>query len=242
VDGDDTRHNFPVKIAGTESVGTLRDFVKEKKPLFDHVPADALEILQVSLPSNDLDAALKRFRPEHNSKKVVHLLSEPIERVQRVFEDPIDEDLHVIVGRPDTGERQSLWFVSISHYIKVSVAPTILALWQDFSRLYVDDPDVSIESIDLPRVSAERDMLTDEDHKALDARILTTFNANKQLKQEPDLPSLLWNIANTDKRLKTLTTDEAGELLARWPSMKTVLRNTWRKEAFKEVRQLGAFM
>jgi hypothetical protein len=111
------------------------------------------------------------------------------------------------------------------------------ALSQDFSQLYVDDPDVSI---DLPRVSPKRDMLTDDDQRALDATILTTFNANKQLKQEPDLPSLLWNIANNDKRLKPLTTDEAMKLLREHPPIKMMLRNAWRRRAFRGIRQLGA--
>jgi hypothetical protein len=114
-------------------------------------------------------------------------------------------------------------------------------LSKDFSHLSVNDPDVSLAIVDLPRVSSERDTLTDDDHKTLDATILTTFSSDKRHNEEPKLPALLSNIANDDKRLKNLTTDEARELLVREPSIKTVLRNAWRKGAFKELRQLGAY-
>jgi Crinkler effector protein N-terminal domain len=43
VHGEPRSHIFPVKIAGTESVGALKKAIKdEKKPAFDHVPADTL--------------------------------------------------------------------------------------------------------------------------------------------------------------------------------------------------------
>jgi hypothetical protein len=62
VDGDNVHHIFLVKIASTESISILKKVIKdEKKHAFQHVNADALEIFQVSFPSNDLDAALKRF-------------------------------------------------------------------------------------------------------------------------------------------------------------------------------------
>ena len=41
---------FPVKIAKEESVGTLKKEIKgEKKPDFDHIPADKLTLWKVSL-------------------------------------------------------------------------------------------------------------------------------------------------------------------------------------------------
>jgi hypothetical protein len=108
--------------------------------------------------------------------------------------------------------------------------------------LSVDDPHVSIGNTDLPRVSPERDTLTDDDHKALDTKILEIFSANRKFNEEPKLPALLSIITIGDKRIKTLTPDEAEELLGHEPSIKTVLRNAWRKEVFKEVRQLGALI
>ena len=137
----------------------------------------------------------------------------------------------------------SPWSMSVDS-IAPSQSPLSLdstnVLSEDFSRLFMDDTNVSHGDIDLPRVSPERDTLTDDDHKALDATILATFSSDKRLNEEPKLPALLSNISNEDMRMKNLTTDEAEELLAREPSIRMVLRNAWRKEAFKEVRQLGA--
>jgi hypothetical protein len=66
VHGDDPRNVFPVKIASTESVGTLKDAIKDKKKhVFQHVDADALEIYKVAFPVDDgLEAKLKRFQAE----------------------------------------------------------------------------------------------------------------------------------------------------------------------------------
>ena len=87
------------------------------------------------------------------------------------------------------------------------------ALSHDFAHLTVDGPDVFDGDIDLPGVSLERDTLTDDDHKALDAKVLTTFSANRKLKEEPHLPSLLFNITHNDKRLNPITEDEAEAFL-----------------------------
>jgi hypothetical protein len=115
-------------------------------------------------------------------------------------------------------------------------------LSEDFSRLFMDDTNVSLGDIDLPRVSPDRDTLTDDDHKALDAPILRTFSSNRQHNEEPNLPSLVWNITHNDKRLIPLTIEEATKILEGDSSIQMILRNAWRKQAFKEVRQLGAFM
>jgi hypothetical protein len=104
--------------------------------------------------------------------------------------------------------------------------------------LSVDDPDVSI---DLPRISPERDTLTGDDHKALDAKILMTFSFNWEHNKEPPFPSLLFNIVNDDKRLQSLTFDEANNLLEHNEQVKTALRIAWRKGEFRETRQLGVF-
>src|ERR1700720_5055208 len=49
VHGDEPQNVFPVKIARDETVGALKKAIKEeKKPLFDHIPADSLELWKVS--------------------------------------------------------------------------------------------------------------------------------------------------------------------------------------------------
>lgn len=113
--GNDPSRVFPVQIAGTESVGALRESIKDKKKLaFDDVPAHTLNIFMVSLPVNDnLGAVLKRFRPEHDPNTGVHYLSNPAKRLKEAFENSIDKHIHVIVQPPR--ECQLLWPASITH-------------------------------------------------------------------------------------------------------------------------------
>jgi len=108
--GDGRSHVFPVKVAATESVGALKKAIKEeKKHAFEHIDADALNIFQVSFPvDDDLDATLKRFRPEHDPVKGVHHLSVPVKRLKGVFGDPIEEHIHVIVQPPPAGKHKLL--------------------------------------------------------------------------------------------------------------------------------------
>jgi hypothetical protein len=114
-----------------------------------------------------------------------------------------------------------------------------IALSQDFSHLSIDELDVSMKDINLPRVSSDRGTLTDEDHKKLDAQILATFRSDMKLNEEPSLPLLLSIIANGDKRLKSLTFDEAEELLKNNELISKALKIAWGMKAFGEVRQLG---
>ena len=110
-----------------------------------------------------------------------------------------------------------------------------------FSHLSVNDPDLSIENVDLVRVSSERDTYTEDDHKALDDAILTTFDANRVLNKEPHLHSLLSNITNNDIRLLPLTAEDAKKILENEPLMKVILKYTWQRGAFREVRRLCVF-
>jgi hypothetical protein len=50
VRGDDWDHVFPIKIAQTESVGALKELIKEKKQhTFQHMDANTLKLWQVSV-------------------------------------------------------------------------------------------------------------------------------------------------------------------------------------------------
>jgi hypothetical protein len=49
VQGDRHDQAFPLKIAGTQTVGDLKEAIKEKmEPAFDHVRANTLKLWQVS--------------------------------------------------------------------------------------------------------------------------------------------------------------------------------------------------
>jgi hypothetical protein len=102
---DDPRQVFPVKIAITESVGTLMKAIKEKKkPSLHHVDADALTLWKVSIPVN------VGFNP--NVKKVELRDEEALSPVDRLcnifFVQPKDGHLHIIMRSPpaskSTGE------------------------------------------------------------------------------------------------------------------------------------------
>ena len=113
----------------------------------------------------------------------------------------------------------------------------------DFSHLSVGDLQTSSEPSTTPaleKISLERDVFTDDDHRPLDAKIVNAFSAFRKLNEEPDLSELLSRIT-MDNRLTTLTTDEAEELLDREPSIARIIRNGWQVGSFKKVRQLGVF-
>jgi hypothetical protein len=90
----------------------------------------------------------------------------------------------------------------------------------DFSHLSVGDlHDASSEpstSLALERISLERDVFTDVDHRPLDAKIVNGFSTFRN--EEPDnlnfSHELIWI-----RELTTLTTDETEELLDWEPSI-----------------------
>jgi len=112
----------------------------------------------------------------------------------------------------------------------------------DFSHLSVDDLHASSEpsTSTLEKISLERDLFTDDDHRPLDAEIMNAFSAFRQLNVEPAISELLSRIT-MDERLTSLKPREAEDLLDREPSIARILRNGWQGGSFKEVRQLGMF-
>ena len=101
VHDDDPRHVFPIKIARTESVGTLKGSIKDDNPeTFCDVDARSLVLWKVSIPVND------GFK--ENVRKVElrddYALS-PVDRLSKVFSgQPEDGVLHIIVRSPPTSE------------------------------------------------------------------------------------------------------------------------------------------
>jgi hypothetical protein len=101
VHDDDPRHVFPIKIARTESVGTLKGSIKDDNPeSFHDVDARSLVLWKVTIPVND------SFK--ENVRKV-ELRDEdalsPVDRLSKVFlGQPEDGDLHIIVRSPPASE------------------------------------------------------------------------------------------------------------------------------------------
>lgn len=120
VHGKPHSHIFPVKIAGTETVGMLKKAIKdEKKPPFDHVPADTLVLWKVAFPVNEsLDGNLTNFLDKES------LL--PVHGLSKVFSDmPKEEYLHIIVKGPsieaiepgEANDKLVVMFNSVYHIV-----------------------------------------------------------------------------------------------------------------------------
>jgi Crinkler effector protein N-terminal domain len=99
--GDDPSCLFPVKIAATESVGILRDAIKDKKkPELDHVAAGSLLLWKVSIPLNEsfknnlskLD--LVEQRPLLPEQELVEIFTGP---------PPAKRHVHIVVKAPPIG-------------------------------------------------------------------------------------------------------------------------------------------
>ena len=98
--GDDASRVFQVEIVNSKTVGDLRKLIKEeKRPAFDHVPADTLVLWKVSIAVNgnlaeSLDPDIINDDP---------LL--PVNRLSKVFSDPPeDKHLHIIMQALPAGE------------------------------------------------------------------------------------------------------------------------------------------
>ena len=99
---DDYKQAFPVKIGKDEDVGTLKKYIKEeKRPLFDHIPADSLVLWKASVPFNE---NLK------DDVKALHLvvgdsLQPPDILSLDVFRLGLKKrTVHIVVDRPLSGE------------------------------------------------------------------------------------------------------------------------------------------
>ena len=94
VSGADPDHIFTIEIANTKNISALKKAIKdEKKPAFDHVPADTLVLWKVDfLVDGILDENLRNFIGEEP------LL--PLDKLSKVFSNVHETDLHIVVGRP----------------------------------------------------------------------------------------------------------------------------------------------
>ena len=99
--GDDSTRIFPVKIDRDENIGTLKDAIKEKKkPAFDHITADSLDVWNVSIPidgDTNLQAQVKNLKVLDTRSLL------PVQKLSDIFRNVVEKYLHVIV-RTSTGE------------------------------------------------------------------------------------------------------------------------------------------
>jgi hypothetical protein len=92
---------FPVEIDRDKNVGALKKAIKEeKKPAFDDITADSLDVWNVSIPIDEdtnLQAQVKALRL-HEKKSLL-----PVQPLSGIFRNVVEQYLHVIV-RTSTGE------------------------------------------------------------------------------------------------------------------------------------------
>jgi Crinkler effector protein N-terminal domain len=99
--GDDPGRVFPVKIAASESVGTLRKLIKdENNHAFEHVDAKTLALWNVSIPVDE--NSMQSFS-EHDFVEQGSL--PPMEELSKIFtRPPAKMHVHIVVKGPSIGE------------------------------------------------------------------------------------------------------------------------------------------
>ena len=99
--GDDASRTFPIKIAKSDTVGDLRDAIKEKNShTFQHVDAHALVLWKVSILVN---RSLTQNLSNRTFGDESPLL--PVDELSEVFSDsPARRHLHIVVSAPPASE------------------------------------------------------------------------------------------------------------------------------------------
>jgi hypothetical protein len=101
VQGDNLRNAFPVKVDITETVGTLKELIKDKKKhAFQHVDTNTLVLWKVSIPANG---------PLHDDPTILGLSEgeslQPLEELSEVFSMSLPrKHIHVVVRAPPMGK------------------------------------------------------------------------------------------------------------------------------------------
>ena len=99
--GDDASRTFPIKIAKSDTVGSLRKLIKEEKShTFQHVDADTLVLWKVSILVNwSLTQNLSNCTFADESSLL------PVDELSEVFSDsPAQRHLHIVVSAPPASE------------------------------------------------------------------------------------------------------------------------------------------
>jgi hypothetical protein len=102
--GDHLDRIFPVKIAPTETVGVLKDLIKEEQsPRLNHVAASELTVWKVSLPADTIAPELTVDDVEACEKL------RSVKKISSIFGDAlVDEHVQILVQAP-TGALHKLF-------------------------------------------------------------------------------------------------------------------------------------
>jgi Crinkler effector protein N-terminal domain len=226
--GDDLRHAFPVKIAPTESVGTLKELIKDKnKPTFDHVPAYALEVYHLSFLVDD--DKLNRFQPEHEGDRHLSL---PMKRLKGIFGVPAEDHIHVLVERPHLGDFLSHFLTVAFRAFHAASSPTPSSVYRNLRINCIthgdDDSHVFTTEIDpTHNVSALKKAIKEDEKRAfqdVDADTLRIFKVSlpmddvldatlQSLQLRHDPPNGVHHLSTPTKPLKGIFADARDEYI-----------------------------
>ncbi|KAF9371575.1 hypothetical protein CPB97_001885 [Podila verticillata] len=101
VDGQSLTKAFSVRVSCAGTVDDLKKLIKSAKaPTFDHIPADELRLVSVSIPY-DYEEELEPIRIK---TLVFKRPLRPIENLREVFGDPVPRDsIHFIIENTPLG-------------------------------------------------------------------------------------------------------------------------------------------
>ncbi|KAG2039316.1 hypothetical protein BDR03DRAFT_259861 [Suillus americanus] len=124
--GDDPHRTFAVNIAQTQTVGDLKDLIKDKtKRQFDLVDAKSLELWKVDLP---VDVTIERNLALDPTKSL-----SPVDEMVEIFPNaPPRKRLHIIIqyppsvssGPPHLKLNCIVLGDDLSHAFEIKIAPT----------------------------------------------------------------------------------------------------------------------
>jgi hypothetical protein len=98
--GESKNNIFSVKIRTSETIGTLKDWIKEKKrPRFDSFAAHKLILFKIVVPTSQFDEILKNVASP-NDVPNAEKLDKPTIKISGCFDDPPTEHIHIMVQRP----------------------------------------------------------------------------------------------------------------------------------------------
>ncbi|KAF8810559.1 hypothetical protein BYT27DRAFT_7091564, partial [Phlegmacium glaucopus] len=147
VSGDDSHRTFIVKINEDETVGTLKEYIKEKKrPKFDDIPADLLDLWNKPVSSNrDLKKNVEALNLVDDDSLCPH------EILSNVFPSGLEKrTVHVIIN-----------------LIPKPQLPELNCLVSDDDRSHI----FKIEILDTKTVSDLRESIKEKERPAFDWRM-----------------------------------------------------------------------
>jgi hypothetical protein len=106
--GESENNIFPVEIELSRTVGVLKDLIKEKKrPEFDSIAADKLELFKIHVPTDDFIRTLNEVNLPSDVEHATKL--GPTLKLSKFFKhEPLEEHIHIMVVKPEGNPFRSI--------------------------------------------------------------------------------------------------------------------------------------